>query len=370
MRKLTLGTRGSRLALAQSELVAAQLRALHPGLAVELQVISTKGDRVLDVALSAVGDKGLFVKELEQALLAGAVDLCVHSCKDLPSALPAGLTLAAFPERADPRDVLVVPEHAERSLQSAAAEGAGAPSACSMLRAELGRGAIVGTSSLRRACQLRALRPDLELRDVRGNVDTRLRKLAAGQYNALLLAAAGLDRLGLVGEGGRMASDGAAFVAHPLPAELMLPAVAQGALAVECRADDAATLALLAPLDHAATRAAATAERAFLRRLEGGCQVPIAAFGECSVQPAAGGQSLQAGPGGAALHSAAYLLHLRGLVGSLDGARIVRGELRGHAANAEALGTALADDLLARGADSILAALASGRGVAHNLEQG
>jgi hydroxymethylbilane synthase len=347
MKTLTLGTRGSRLALAQSELIAAQLRAHHPGLAVEVQVISTKGDRVLDVALSAVGDKGLFVKELEQALLAGAVDLCVHSCKDLPSAIPAGLTLAAFPARADPRDVLVVPL---RGGQDAEVEGVGGHSAASMPHAALAPGAVVGTSSLRRACQLQALRPELQLRDVRGNVDTRLRKLADGQYDALLLAAAGLDRLGLVGEGGRVLSDGAAFVAHPLPAELMLPAVAQGALAVECRADDAATLALVAPLDHAATRAAVTAERACLRRLEGGCQAPIAAFGALGSQPS--------------------LLTLRGLVGSLDGAAIVRGELRGHAANAEAIGTALAEALLARGADSILAALAGGRGVARKLEQG
>jgi hydroxymethylbilane synthase len=324
MKQLILGTRGSRLALAQSELIAAQLRALHPGLAVELQVIATKGDRVLDVALSAVGDKGLFVKELEQALLDRAVDLCVHSCKDLPSAIPAGLTLAAFPERADPRDVIVAPLRGTRPASELSA---------------LGRGAVVGTSSLRRACQLRALRPDLELRDVRGNVDTRLRKLAAGQYDALVLAAAGLDRLGLMGAGGRLESDGAAFVASPLPAELMLPAVAQGALAAECRADDAATLALLAPLDHAPTRAAAIAERAFLRRLEGGCQVPIAAYAEVSPS----------------------LLRLRGLVGSLDGATIVRGELDGPLAEAEALGTRLADELLARGADRILTALASNR---------
>jgi hydroxymethylbilane synthase len=257
------------------------------------------------------------------------VDLCVHSCKDLPSALPPGLTLAAFPERADPRDVLIVPL---RGAELAAAEGA------SELPA-LRRGAVVGTSSLRRACQLRALRPDLELRDVRGNVDTRLRKLADGQYDALVLAAAGLDRLGLVGAGGHLESDGAAFLARPLPAELMLPAVAQGALALECRAGDAATLTLLAPLDHGPTRAAATAERAFLRRLEGGCQVPIAAYAEVN----------------------SSLLRLRGLVGSLDGATIVRGERQGPAADAEALGTELAEELLARGADRILAALASSR---------
>lgn len=324
MTTLILGTRGSRLALAQSEMVAAQLQALHPGLAVELLVISTKGDRVLDVALSAVGDKGLFVKELEQALLAHEVDLCVHSCKDLPSLLPDGLTLAAFPERADPRDVVVTPLRDE-------AGGAGFD--------QLPHGAVVGTSSLRRGCQLRALRPDLELRDVRGNVDTRLRKLAAGQYDALVLAAAGLDRLGLAGPGGRLVSDGVAFLASPVSSAAILPAVAQGTLAIECRADDARTLALLAPLDHGPTRATTLAERAFLRRLEGGCQVPIAAYATV-----AGDE-----------------LTIQGLVGSLDGATIVRGALAGELAAAEALGTALADELLAGGADAILAELATGQ---------
>jgi hydroxymethylbilane synthase len=319
MPKLTLGTRGSKLALAQSQLMADTLRAAHPGLEVELQIITTKGDRVLDVALSAVGDKGLFVKELEQALLAREVDLCVHSCKDLPSLVPDGLTLAAFPERASPLDVLVTPGDAGAGLDG------------------LRHGAVVGTSSLRRASQLRALRPDLELRDVRGNVDTRLRKLAEGQYEALVLAAAGLDRLGLVGAGGRLVSDGHSFLARPIPAAQMLPAVAQGTLAIECRADDAPTLALLATLDHAPTRAAALAERAFLRRLEGGCQVPIAAH--------------------AALDGAGLTLH--GLVASLDGATIVRGELAGGTADAEALGTALAERLIAAGAGEILAALAT-----------
>jgi hydroxymethylbilane synthase len=319
MSKLILGTRGSKLALAQSEMIAAQLRALHPGLEVELQVISTKGDRVLDVALSAVGDKGLFVKELEQALLDRAVDLCVHSCKDLPSVVPDGLALAAFPERADARDVLVVRGTDQVTLSA------------------LPQGAIVGTSSLRRAAQIRALRPDLELRDVRGNVDTRLRKLAEGQYEALILAAAGIYRLGLLGEGGRLVSDGVAFVATPIGAEQMLPAVAQGTLAIECRADDERTLALLAPLDHASTRAAALAERAFLRRLEGGCQVPIAAHATVS------GDAVT----------------LRGLVASLDGATIVRGEQSAADADAEALGFGLAEELIGQGAADILAALAT-----------
>lgn len=322
MPKLILGTRGSKLALTQSEMIAAQLRALHPGLEVELKIISTKGDRILDVALSAVGDKGLFVKELEQALLANEVDFCVHSSKDLPSLIPDGLTLAAFPERNDPRDVIVTPLRAE-----------GEPVGLDALR----QGAVVGTSSLRRGCQLRALRPDLDLHDVRGNVDTRLRKLAEGQYEALVLATAGIKRLGLMGPDGRVTSDGAEFQAWPIPAEQMLPAVTQGTLAIECRADDEATIALLAVLDHAPSRASALAERAFLRRLEGGCQVPIGAY--------------------AVLDS--DTLTLRGMVGSLDGLTIVRGERAGASADAETLGTALADDLIAQGASAILAELAS-----------
>lgn len=320
MTRLILGTRGSRLALAQSTMIADALRALHPGLELELRVISTQGDRVLDVALSAVGDKGLFVKELEQALLAHEVDLCVHSCKDLPSFVPDGLILAAFPARVDPRDVLVVREDAGDATL-----------------ATLPHAAVVGTSSLRRACQLRALRPDLALRDVRGNVDTRLRKLAAGQYDALILATAGVARLGLLGSDGRLNSDGASFRASPIPAETMLPAVAQGTLAIECRAADARTLALLAPLDDGPARAAALAERAFLRRLEGGCQVPIAAY--------------------ATPEAASAVLRLRGLVGALDGATVIRGEQVGPSEDAEVLGLALAEQLLAQGAAEILSAL-------------
>ncbi|MEI7768539.1 MAG: hydroxymethylbilane synthase [Chloroflexales bacterium] len=328
MTRLILGTRGSKLALTQSEMMAAALRAAHPGLTVELQIISTKGDRILDVALSAVGDKGLFVKELEQALLDREVDFCVHSCKDLPSEVPAGLTLAAFPQRADSRDTLVVN----------AALAAGASAELSILN--LPAGTVVGTSSLRRASQIRAVRSDLTLRDVRGNVDTRLRKLAEGQYEALVLASAGLDRLSFTDstiDGPRdFAAVDARFVSLPIPTDQMLPSVAQGILAIECRADDAVTIGLLAALDHAPSRAAALAERAFLGRLEGGCQVPIAAS--------------------AALDG--DTLHLRGLVGSLDGATLIKGDLVGDLADPAAIGTALAEDLLARGAAEILAEIA------------
>lgn len=329
MTRLILGTRGSKLALAQTKMMAARLQASHPGLEVELKIISTQGDRVLDVALSAVGDKGLFVKELEQALLANEVDFCVHSCKDLPSLIPDGLTLAAFPERADARDLLVM-----------TAEAVG-DSDTTTLDSLVPVGSVVGTSSLRRACQLRALRPDLDLRDVRGNVDTRLRKLAEGQYQALVLAAAGIDRLGFVDEtDGTIVSDGVRFRGLRIPTEQLLPAVTQGTLAIECRADDTRTIELLAALDHAPSRAAALAERAFLRRLEGGCQVPIAAF--ATVDPATGPD---------------YSIELQGLVGSLDGAQMVRGELSGTAAVAESMGTRLAEEILDRGGAEILAAI-------------
>ncbi len=318
MTRLVLGTRGSALARTQSEWVADALRVIFADLNVELRIISTTGDRVLDVALSAVGDKGLFVKELEQALLAGEVDFCVHSAKDMPTATPAGLTLAAFPTRADPRDALVV-RHAGlgESLDS------------------LPVGARVGTSSLRRASQLRHRRPDLALTDVRGNVDTRLRKLASGQYDALVLAAAGLRRLGLW-DGTPGAQIGEAMV-FPLEPTEMLPAVAQGILAIETRADDRATLSLVTAIDDPAARAAALAERALLRRLEGGCQVPIAAH------------AMQTPDG----------LWLRGMIGALDGSELIFAEQTGDLAAPEALGIAVAEALLAQGGETILTAIRS-----------
>lgn len=313
-RKLTIGTRGSKLALAQAHTIAALLREAHPGLDVALEIITTRGDRVLDVALSAVGDKGLFVKELEQALLDGVVDLAVHSAKDLPSQLPEGLVLAAFPRREDPRDVLVLPVARPTPGDALVGHPFGL----------LPHGARVGTSSLRRACQLRALRPDLAVVDVRGNVDTRLRKLDSGEYDALVLAAAGLRRLGLEQR-----------ISAWLDPAHMLPAVAQGALAIEARADDQVVLDLLAALDHPPTRAAVLAERAFLRRLEGGCQVPIA---------------------GHALLQADGAVLLRGLVGAIDGSRIVAGERGGTVDAPEQLGDALAEELLMRGAAALLGA--------------
>jgi hydroxymethylbilane synthase len=303
-RPLVVGTRGSALALWQTEYVAAKLRARLPGLEIEVRRVETQGDRVRDRALSRVGGKGLFVKEIEEALLAGEVDLAVHSLKDMPTEQPPGLVLAAILERADPRDALV----------SSGGRGD---------LAALPVGARVGTSSLRRRAQLLAARPDLQVVDLRGNVDTRLRKLYEGQYDAIVLAVAGLARLG----------HDEAFD-QALPPEVMLPAVGQGALCVEIRTGDAGTRARLATLDHEPTRQATAAERAFLRRLEGGCQVPIGAYGQ-----------VEDGR-----------LWLRGLVASPDGRQVLRDEVAGAAAEAESLGLALAEALLAAGAGPILAA--------------
>jgi hydroxymethylbilane synthase len=299
---VVIGTRASKLALAQTGLVHAALVQAHPGLQVTIEHITTKGDVVQDRPLSAIGDKGLFVGEIEHALRAGRIDLAVHSAKDLPSVLPDDMLLAAFPQRADVRDALI------------ARDG--------WRLAELPHGAKVGTTSLRRACQLRALRPDLQVENLRGNVDTRLRKLDEGQYDAIVLAAAGLHRLDL-----------GARITEYLDPTVMLPAGAQGALALEVRAGDHASAALVAPLDDPATRTAVLAERALLARIGGGCQTPIGAYAQIR------GRTLT----------------LAGMIGTSDG-RMVRGERSGPAADPIALGAALADELLANGGQALLEA--------------
>ena len=302
--KIIIGTRGSKLALWQAEHIAARLRELNPGLAVELKHIVTTGDKILDVPLAQIGGKGLFTKELETAMLAGEIDLAVHSLKDMPTELPAGLILAATTTRLDPHDALVSRRYA--SL------------------AELPAGATVGTSSLRRKAQLLKLRPDLRIENLRGNLDTRLRKLDEGQYDAIVLAAAGLRRLGWAGR----------ITALLSPAEC-LPAVGQGVLAIEARAADGEVLAAVAGLDDAGSRACVTAERTFLAVVEGGCQVPVGVFGQMH-----GGQ-----------------LTLQARILSLDGTRCVEGETAGAADQAAALGDSLARRLLAAGGAKILAEL-------------
>jgi hydroxymethylbilane synthase len=311
--RLRIGSRGSTLALVQSEWTRDRLRELHPGLDVEIEVIETKGDRLLDAPLAKIGDKGLFVKELETALLDGRIDLAVHSAKDMPTATPQGLAIVAFTRREDVRDVFV----------ARAADGDGTPRSLRAVPEE----AIVGTSSLRRRSQLLALRPDLVTVDIRGNVETRLRKVEEQRMAGTVLAAAGLARLGRAGA-----------AAFSFSFEEMLPAVGQGSLAVEARAEDERVHALLRPLEHAASAASVRAERALMKTLEGGCQVPIAAYA-------------QVVPGEAGLRDT---LRLRAFVGSLDGGDTVRGERSGPVETPETLGTLLADELRSAGAGSIL----------------
>jgi hydroxymethylbilane synthase len=319
--RLRIGSRGSKLALVQSEWVRDRLHELHPGLTVEIEVIHTKGDKILDAPLAKIGDKGLFTKELEAAIVDRRVDLAVHSAKDMPTETPEGLAIVAFTAREDVRDVFVGPG------AGTAPGAAGAPLDPSGARApqslsDLSPGAIVGTSSLRRRSQLLAARPDLTLVDIRGNVETRLRKVEDEGMAGTVLAAAGLARLGRAGA--------AAFAFSFAD---MLPAVGQGALAIEARADDAVVRALVAPLLDEPTAAAVRAERALMHALEGGCQVPIAGLGEST---------------------GAGAIWLRAFVGSLDGTDVVRLERRGTATAPEELGRALAADLLAAGADRIL----------------
>jgi len=297
--KLRLGTRGSPLALAQCESVAGPLTAL--GVLVEVSPIRTSGDRLAHVALGDFGGKALFVKEIEEALLDGRVDVGVHSLKDMPVTLPAGLDLAAFPAREDPRDVLVT------------RDGGGLD--------DLARSAVVGTSSLRRRVLLLARRPDLRLEPIRGNVETRLAKLASGVYDAIIIARAGLLRLGL-----------APAHAVDLPADEFLPAAGQGVIGLEARADDQRTLDLLGRLDDPRTRSEAVAERAFLQRLGAGCHTPVAGYARRDGEQ----------------------LRLTGLVAAPDAATVLRGSVDGPASSAAALGWKLADELLARGAHELL----------------
>ena len=296
-----IATRKSALALWQAEYVKAKLEHFHPGIYVELVPMTTKGDIILDTPLAKVGGKGLFVKELEVAILEGRADIAVHSMKDVPVEFPEGLGLDTICPREDPRDAFV-----SNTINSLA---------------DLPQGAIVGTSSLRRQCQIKALRPDLDIQDLRGNVNTRLKKLDNGQYDAIILAAAGLIRL-------KMPERIREYIAP----EVMLPANGQGAVGIECRIDDATIKALLAPLGCEETRIRVVAERAMNRTLEGGCQVPIGSYAVLENQE----------------------IYLRGLVGSVDGSEILTSEIRGSINEAAQLGNQLAEQLLAKGAGKIL----------------
>lgn len=298
---LRIATRESALALWQANFVKQQLEQAHPNLIVELVPMTTKGDQILDTPLAKVGGKGLFVKELEVAMLEGRADIAVHSMKDVPVEFPDGLMLHTICEREDPRDAFVSNHHDD--LMS------------------LPEGAVVGTSSLRRQCQLKALRPDLIIRDLRGNVNTRLRKLDEGQYDAIILAAAGLIRLEMPDR-----------IKQFLPTEILLPANGQGAVGIECRSDDKQVQAWLSALEHKPTRYRVLAERAMNRKLEGGCQVPIGAFAEIDGEE----------------------ITLKGLVGSLDGNNIIRAEISGSVSEFETLGESLGQTLLNKGADEIL----------------
>ncbi|WP_316367100.1 hydroxymethylbilane synthase [Candidatus Thiodiazotropha sp. CDECU1] len=301
---ITIATRKSPLAMWQAEHVAAELKKAHPDLRVELMGMTTQGDRILDTPLAKIGGKGLFIKELEQGLISGEADIAVHSMKDVPVELPQGLHLPVIMQREDPRDAFV-----SRDFQNIDA---------------LPQGACVGTSSLRRQCQLAEKRPDLVIKSLRGNVNTRLRKLDEGEYDAIILAAAGLKRLGF--------EDRITALIGP---EQSLPAIGQGAVGIECRVDDPRVNELIAPLHDPQTALCVGAERAMNQRLNGGCQVPIAGYA-----------MLESGN-----------LWLRGLVGEPDGSRIIRGEVEGTTQEAQAMGEGLADRLLEWGADAILKAL-------------
>lgn len=316
-RTIRIGSRKSQLALVQTYWVKEELQKSFPDINFEVHTMSTQGDKILDVALAKIGDKGLFTKELEVGMLNQEIDFAVHSLKDLPTRLPEGLVLGVVTERENPADALVVHEkHKDKQIDT------------------LPTGAVVGTSSLRRLAQLRHHYPHLTFKDVRGNLNTRLAKLDAGEYDAIILAVAGLQRLGM---GDR--------IHQVLPKEVSLHAVGQGALGIECRADDAEVLNILKAIEHVPTRDRCLAERAFLRDLEGGCQVPIGVNTEID------GESLT----------------LTGIVASVDGQQMVQDTVTGNASDAEKLGTELAQRLRQQGAQEILQVIFAEiqRGISH-----
>lgn len=306
--KLYIGTRGSKLALWQAEWVKAELQKKYPETEIVLIKIKTTGDKMLDVSLSKIGGKGLFVKEIEEALLQHKIDIAVHSMKDVPTELPEGLHLGAICKREDPRDALIT------KIQS--------PRFKIQKFKDLPHGAIIGTSSLRRSCQLMHIRPDFKIVLLRGNLDTRIRKLDEGEFDAIIVAVAGLKRLGL-----------SQRITEILQPDISLPAIGQGAIGIECRVKDESINSMVGSLNHFETSISVKAERAFLKRLGGGCQVPIAAY--------------------AKIRQGRIIMD--GLVGSIKGERIIKGHIEGVPDDAEKLGINLAEDLLAKGAKEILA---------------
>lgn len=329
--KVIIATRGSRLALWQAGWVKTELGKKHPDIEIELKKIKTTGDKILDVPLAKVGGKGLFVKEIEEAILRGDADLAVHSMKDVPVDLPTGLHIAAMCKREDPRDAFVsrIQDSGFRIQRFK----------------DLPQGATVGTSSLRRVCQLLNIRPDLKIVQLRGNLDTRIRKLEEGQFDAIIVAAAGVKRLGM-----------AERITEILEPDRSLPAIGQGAIGIECRINDDYINNLINPLNHPETSVCVHAERAFLKKLGGGCQVPIAAHARLvsSKLSVDGYQSKNLKKPDCELRTANCKLIIDGLVGSVAGDRIIKGSIEGIPDNAGKLGTRLAEDLISRGAGEIL----------------
>ncbi len=334
-REIIIGTRGSKLALWQAEWVKSELQKLNPDLKIELNKIKTTGDKILDVPLAKVGGKGLFVKEIEEAILRGEADLAVHSMKDVPTDFPTGLHLAVICKREDPRDAFISGvKGKEFHINSFK---------------ELPKGATVGTSSLRRSCQLLSIRPDLKIEQLRGNLDTRLRKLDEGQFDAIILAAAGVKRLGW-----------AERITETIEPEVSLPAIGQGAIGIECRVDDAFINNLIAPLNHEETSICVRGERACLKKLEGGCQVPIAAHARLVQKSEVRSEKSEdkrlelITDKDSSLFTLHSSLVIDGLVGSISGDKIIKSHIEGNPKDAESLGIKLAEDLLSRGAKEIL----------------
>jgi len=330
IKKISIGTRGSKLALWQAEWIKSELEKRYPYLEIDLNRIKTTGDKILDVPLAKVGGKGLFVKEIEEALLRDEADIAVHSMKDVPTEFPEGLHLAVVCKREDPRDALIISEKLKVKSERCnppvpplekGGKGGFEKRKIKSLLYSLPKCARIGTSSLRRSCQLLNIRPDLKIEQLRGNLDTRLRKLDEGQFDAVILATAGVKRLGLKNR-----------ITEILPFTISLPAIGQGAIGIECRIDDEFIRNLIVPLNHPETSLCVKTERAFLKRLGGGCQVPIAAYAK-----------LDNGR-----------LKMDALVGSITGGRLIKGHIEGLPVHVEHLGIKLAEDILSRGAKEIL----------------